>query len=206
MPCAEYTASPRDTNRTSCTMQATAIHPRAAGLQRTLGLVLTLLLIGLTPSALAQAVGTLTGRVTDANTRAFLAGVEVRVADSSLRTSTDASGQFAFRNLAPGEYNVIFSYLGYGSVTQSVAVAAGETARLDINMGDEVILLEDFTVRGFVEGRARALNNERAPSTSWTSSPRTPSVSSRTSRLPTPSGASPGSPSSAAKAMVKAAT
>ena len=142
-------------------MNARTPRPHAAGTSPILGCLIALLLTFLSPLAFAQATGGLSGRITDANTQAFLRGVEVRLEGSDQRTSTDASGQYAFRNLAPGAYTVLFSYLGYGDASAQATVSAGETARLDMTLGGEVKELDEVVVRGFVEGRARALNNER---------------------------------------------
>jgi TonB-dependent receptor len=104
-------------------------------------------------------MGSLAGRVTDANHAAALPGVEIRAAGTSVATSRDGSYQFAA--LPAGEHQVTFSYLGYAPLTRPVRIAAGEAVRLDVTLGSEAVQLAAFKVEGAREGQARALNLQR---------------------------------------------
>lgn len=116
--------------------------------------------VGLAAGSLsAQPVGTLTGRVTDANNSASLPGVEIRAGGSTASTGRDGSYQIVA--LPAGEHQVTFSYLGYETLTRPVKIAEGITARLDVALGGEVVQLSAFKVEGAREGQARALNQQK---------------------------------------------
>jgi thermitase len=70
--------------------------------------------------------GTIAGTVADASTRSPIAGATVRVGTRS--TKADARGAYTFANVPPGSYTISASASGYASVSQSVSVAAGQTA------------------------------------------------------------------------------
>ena len=82
--------------------------------------------------------GTLTGRVTDMNTNAPVAGasVSVKVAGSKGKSglvttaTSDASGVYMI-NLEKGSYDVEANALGYAAVKQSTTITDGTTATLD---------------------------------------------------------------------------
>ncbi len=92
-------------------------------------------LFGVQGHALAQQ-GTVTGRVTDAESGSPVSGVTVEVttgvAGSAVATtSTDADGQFRLTGIAPGSYSLVFTTLGYevervdGVSVSSGAVSVG---------------------------------------------------------------------------------
>jgi TonB-dependent receptor len=120
-------------------------------------------LISLAPlAANAQtATGSLTGRVTDANNRSPLPGVEVRVAGTSLSAASERDGTYTLTAVPTGAQTVTFSYLGYETVTRPVTIGAGTTA-LDASLGSEVVMLTAFKVEGAREGQARALNQQKS--------------------------------------------
>jgi TonB-dependent receptor len=114
-------------------------------------------------SALAQATGTLTGRVLDATTKSALRGAEVTATagGTSVRTATDTEGAFTL-TLPAGAQQVTVDYLGLAPKSATVTIAAGATARQDFTLGDATVTLEAFTVADSRTGQARALNQQRA--------------------------------------------
>ncbi|MBX2892256.1 MAG: TonB-dependent receptor [Saprospiraceae bacterium] len=86
---------------------------------------------------------TLKGIVTDASTRETLPGVTVRVGDSG--TVTDESGAYTL-SLAPGNYEISFSFIGYESKTQTVRLLAGQTRELSLQLGGVDNILQTATV------------------------------------------------------------
>jgi len=96
-------------------------------------------LLVLSRSASAQSgTTTITGHVKDPQ-GASLPGATVtlysRERTSSLRTTTDSTGNYRFEKLAPGEYLIEAEAQGFASVSaQQVTVERGKTATLDISL------------------------------------------------------------------------
>ncbi len=56
---------------------------------------------------------TVSGTVSDSQTGETLVGVQVELEGTTQKTYTDFDGNFAFENVAPGEYNISASYISY---------------------------------------------------------------------------------------------
>jgi hypothetical protein len=73
--------------------------------------------------------GSIRGIVND-STGAPQSGVTVRIRGTETYRHTDSRGQFAFDGLRPGSYGLTASYIGAWPMRDSVAVRAGDTARV----------------------------------------------------------------------------
>lgn len=60
--------------------------------------------------------GAIKGVVVDKITRAPLPGVNIVVEGTLLGTASNAQGNFQIKDLPPGTYNLIFSFVGYADV------------------------------------------------------------------------------------------
>ena len=122
-----------------------------------------LLSVGLAALLLTPALSaaTVTGRVRDANTNAFLLGATVTLRELNRDVVTDREGAFTLNDVPPGSYTLVVSYLGYNDVMQRIEVATAEARPLDLAMGSEVVQLGAFVVAGNREGQARALQQKR---------------------------------------------
>jgi TonB-dependent receptor len=116
----------------------------------------------LAAAAFAQASGrgAIYGRATD-TAGAVLQGARAELQTGGATSITNALGEFNFINLAPGTYTVKVSFVGFTLFTQSVAVKAGETARVDAVMkvasqNEEVLVT---ATRQY--GEAEAINRAR---------------------------------------------
>lgn len=69
----------------------------------------------------------LAGSIADATSGEFLAGVEVKIEGTDLKTYTDFDGNFKFDGVKPGEYKVVTSYISYKSATQVLSLNAKQT-------------------------------------------------------------------------------
>jgi len=69
----------------------------------------------------------LAGSIADANSGESLAGVEVCIEGTDMKTYTDFDGNFAFSNVKPGEYKVVTNYISYKSASQTLTLNAKET-------------------------------------------------------------------------------
>ncbi|MFZ0952563.1 MAG: carboxypeptidase regulatory-like domain-containing protein [Candidatus Sulfotelmatobacter sp.] len=102
----------------------------------------------LASSAIAQSgKGTITGRATD-STGALLPGARVRVEPGGAAVATNQIGEFTIISLAPGEYKVTVSYVGFLPYTADVKVVAGQAVRVDAALkveakGEQVNVVAD---------------------------------------------------------------
>ncbi len=118
-------------------------------------LMLCALLTGLslTPPALAQTVGTITGTVRDAEDRTSLTGVNIALEGTERGTVSGPDGQFEIPDVAPGAYTLRASFVGYEAVTRSVAVRADEKTHVEVVLSPRATDLGEI----IVEGRATNL-------------------------------------------------
>src|SRR5512133_3239912 len=91
-----------------------------------------------TPSHAQILYGSIVGQVTDPQ-KAALPGVTVVAVNSGtglkLETVTDEIGNYTFRNLLPGTYNVSASLTGFKELKQTgIPVSAGNPKRIDITL------------------------------------------------------------------------
>jgi TonB-dependent starch-binding outer membrane protein SusC len=108
--------------------------------------------VGAAP-AMAQ-TGTVEGEVvTQAGTP--ILNAQIQLVGTQRSTATDARGRFVLRNLAPGDYQLRVSSLGYRTETTSVQVTAGATATVRFEMSTSAIALDQIVVTGQATGTAR---------------------------------------------------
>jgi outer membrane receptor protein involved in Fe transport len=119
-------------------------------------------------SGLAAAqTGTFQGRVTDIQ-GGPLVGVTVAVQSSTLGAAlvlvTDPTGAFQAPSVAPGEYAVEFTLVGFQTVRETVSVRSGATATLDIQLGLAPVT-EQVNVVGVTPLLGATIGRERLPAT-----------------------------------------
>jgi TonB-linked SusC/RagA family outer membrane protein len=120
-----------------------------------LALALGMGLIGAFPAA-AQNV---TGRVQDAGNLQPLSGTQVSISALGVETITNQSGRFLF-GVAAGTHQVRFESLGYGTVTETITVDAGQNFELNVSLRQEALALDEIVVTGTAGGtQRRAIGN-----------------------------------------------
>lgn len=87
--------------------------------------------------------GTVTGIISDAKSKETLPGAEVMANGSG--TAADDNGNYTI-SLPPGKYDLEFSYIGYESKKITVTVKPGGKQTLNIELGDNVMILDVTTV------------------------------------------------------------
>ena len=66
---------------------------------------------------------TLSGKVIDRNTGEALVGVQINIAELNLTTYTDFDGNFSFKNIQKGNYEISTDYISYKNyVLKNVSV------------------------------------------------------------------------------------
>jgi len=104
-----------------------------------------------------EAIGTLSGKVTDKADGAPILGASVSIPDLKNGTSTNAKGEYVLTHVPKGTYLVQISYLGYSSVTQRVDFT--KTSVLNIQL--QLSAIESGEV--VVTGVSRATEVKRNP-------------------------------------------
>ncbi len=108
-------------------------------------LVFTLLFIGLL--TFAQNKGTITGTLTDKDANnAPLPFANALIKGTQIGTTTNEKGQYTLP-VAPGNYTLVFSFLGYENLEVSVSVAAGQTVTINRALGSGSYKLQDVVVK-----------------------------------------------------------
>jgi TonB-dependent receptor len=115
-----------------------------------------------TASAVGQErYGSVKGHVADSSSNA-LPGASVRVDPGSATAVADREGGFLIGSLAPGNYKVSISYVGFVTDTQDVVVAAGAQAKVESKLRPAVNVSEEVTVTASrSRGEVEALNQKK---------------------------------------------
>ncbi|KAB7730438.1 outer membrane beta-barrel protein [Rudanella paleaurantiibacter] len=118
-------------------------------------LLFTILLASLSSFAQNRGIGTIRASVLDSTTKQGLPEATVsllRGRDSSLVTFqvTGGEGEFMFRNVAEGPYQLLITYVGYQTLRRNVTITAAEpTPNLGpLYMATEAKSLNEVTVQG----------------------------------------------------------
>jgi iron complex outermembrane receptor protein len=88
----------------------------------------------------------LVGTVLDDVRRVPLVGANVVVENTALGASTDAKGRFVIRGIPAGTWSIRVTMMGYAPVRRTVHLAAGEIARLEVFLREDVIGLNPVSV------------------------------------------------------------
>jgi TonB-linked SusC/RagA family outer membrane protein len=118
-------------------------------------------LAGAAPSSLlAQATGTIRGRVLEARSQRPMSDVRVAVVGSSLGGVTGANGAFVISNVPAGSRALRAQLIGYRPGEQTVDVPAGGTVQADFTLDPAAVQLNEIVVTGSaVATERRALGN-----------------------------------------------
>lgn len=115
-------------------------------------------------AAASIATGQISGTVADANGN-LVAGATVRIEGSNIVETTDPGGRFSFRSAPAGQQRITVRYFGTDPVTQTVNVAAGQTASIAISLGGRTSEDGEIVVtvsRPIAESEAAALQLQRS--------------------------------------------
>ncbi len=108
-------------------------------------------------SIFAQGSGKLTGYVVDTELGEGLIGVNVFLDGTTLGAATDIDGRYFINNVPVGEYNLVFSMIGYTkkSVT-NVKIENDQTTKIDITLSAETYETDEVVIT------AKAAENSEA--------------------------------------------
>lgn len=100
------------------------------------------------------------GKVIDAGSGDFLPGANVVVEGTNFGASSDRAGNYTISGLAPGEYTLKVSYIGYSDYSGQVTVADANVTN-DIQLSVSYISMDAVNVSGLAQGQVKALNQQR---------------------------------------------
>lgn len=107
-------------------------------------LFITLFICGI---SLAQNKGTISGVLTDKETNnEALPFANVLIKGTNISTNTEIDGKYSL-NINPGNYIIIFSFVGYESVEKPVTVKANETTTVSLSLSSGGYTLKDVVVK-----------------------------------------------------------
>jgi CarboxypepD_reg-like domain/TonB dependent receptor-like, beta-barrel/TonB-dependent Receptor Plug Domain len=110
-------------------------------------LVFVFWLIFSVASSNSEPTGKIQGRVVDAKTQEPLNGANVLVIGTVKGGVSDLEGNFLIEDLAPGTYQLRFSYVGYETVTKTdVVVATARPAIVNVEMIESFIQQKEIVV------------------------------------------------------------
>lgn len=107
-----------------------------------------------------QALSTIRGVVQNHETGQGIADVLVRLDESGQEVRTGVNGGFELPRVAPGRYTLVVNALGFDAFEQEVTVAAGEDARVDVELDATPIELDEVLAsadRAFSAASSRAV-------------------------------------------------
>ena len=108
------------------------------------------LLAAQTAETLAQeSTGRILGAVTDSETGAPLLGVNVVLVGTQIGTLTRQDGRYVIGGVPAGTYTVRASLIGYGTQERQVAVAAGQSVVVDLQLQAEAVRLAEIVAVGY---------------------------------------------------------
>lgn len=98
--------------------------------------------------ASAQDRATVTGTITDAQTKLPIGDVRVSVVGSVLGITSDKNGVYRITNVPPGSVQLQARRIGYKAMDKTVTVTAGQTVTVDFALTASVVTLDEVIVSG----------------------------------------------------------
>jgi len=99
---------------------------------------LTLVVLAL-PLAWSQGAGEIRGTVVDGRGGEALSNVDVQLAGSAYRTTSDRSGRFRIASVAPGDYVLHVSTVGYHLVKRPFHLNPGESQEFEVVLNSDTL-------------------------------------------------------------------
>jgi TonB-linked SusC/RagA family outer membrane protein len=105
--------------------------------------------------AQAQQTGTISGRVTNAQTGQPIAAAQVHIPNLNLGVLTQQNGRFILLNVPAGSHTLIAERIGFRRQETAVTVTAGATVERDIQITEQALALSEIVVTGTAGGTER---------------------------------------------------
>jgi TonB-linked SusC/RagA family outer membrane protein len=120
------------------------------------------LLAATAPPLLAQATGSVRGRVVVEGANRPLPQAQVGVVGTTLGAMTNENGEYRLNNVPAGPRTIRVLRLGFAPASQAVTVTAGETVTLDFTIREAPVALEQVVVTATGDVRRKEITNSMA--------------------------------------------
>ena len=129
--------------------------------QRTTGIVVSLLAAAAlcAPTAVAAQSGGITGRITDQATGSGLEAARIILTGTPRIATSNRDGQYSFRAVAPGTYQLRVLRVGYRPEVQTATVTGTESVTLDFAMTPAPVQLDEVVSTATGEQRKLEIAN-----------------------------------------------
>ena len=116
--------------------------------RRLIFLIPFLLILFLSKNVFCGVTGKITGKVTDAQSGEPLLGINIIIEGTTQGAATGTDGTYIINNIEPGNYNLVFSGVGYQKkIVTNVSVASDFTTNISVVLSTEAIGLETVVVQ-----------------------------------------------------------
>ena len=133
----------------------------SAGLRQSLTAValLTGIATAAARTAQAQATGTISGRVVDAETGQPIAAAQVTISGTQLGRATGDDGRFTLTNIAAGPKTLVVRRIGYQQQSRSITLAANATITVNFSLAKSSVSLAGVVTTATGEERKKEVGN-----------------------------------------------
>ena len=108
---------------------------------------ISLFLVFLATSMYAQNTGSIVGKLTDKEyNNEPLAFANILIKGTTTGTTSDFDGLYAFEDLDPGTYTVVYSFVGYETQEITVEVTAGKVTEVNVPMAASAASLDEVVI------------------------------------------------------------
>ena len=101
--------------------------------------------------------GSISGKVTDERIGEPLAGANVFIRDTALGAASASDGTFLIRNVPPGTYELMASFIGFHTQVTQVQVEVAEVVDVNFSLKEDVYRGEEIVVTGIASKTSRAV-------------------------------------------------
>jgi len=107
--------------------------------------IFVLLFIG-TSSLFAATDAHITGHVLDAISHEHLPYVNIQIEGTTIGTTSDESGHYFLKNIPTGDHKIVFSFMGYETLTKSIHIDANTTQEVNVELQESSFLIDHIVV------------------------------------------------------------
>jgi len=98
-------------------------------------------------NCIAQDIGSVSGKVTEAATSKPAQFINVYFANTSIGTTSNENGEFILKNIPNGKYSLTFSGVGYKLKSSPVEIKDKAIIGLEISLDQEIIVLGEIVIK-----------------------------------------------------------